>query len=112
MPQAVLRSSYRAAPVANAWLIGLCAAMLALAGCGGDNRGADKASDAAKTGSTVPSDFNPTILRRGNGLEPDTLDPQLARTDGAFNILRDVFEGLTAIGPDGAPVPPRPQTGP
>ena len=59
----------------------------------------------AKTGSTVPSDFNPTVLRRGNGPEPDTLDPQLARTEGAFHILRDVFEGLTSIGPEGSPVP-------
>ena len=40
-----------------------------------------------------------SVLRRGNGPEPDTLDPQLARTDAAFNILRDLFEGLTAIGP-------------
>jgi len=46
-----------------------------------------------------------TLLARGNGPEPDTLDPQKARTDGAFNILRDVFEGLTAVGPDGKPVP-------
>ena len=52
-----------------------------------------------------PGDFDPTILRRGNGPEPDTLDPQLARTDAAFNILRDLFEGLTAVGPDGAAVP-------
>jgi oligopeptide transport system substrate-binding protein len=46
-----------------------------------------------------------STLRRGNGPEPDTLDPQRARTDAAFNILRDVFEGLTAVGPDGDAVP-------
>ncbi len=45
------------------------------------------------------------MLTRGNGPEPDTLDPQKARTDGAFNILRDAFEGLTAVGPDGGAVP-------
>jgi oligopeptide transport system substrate-binding protein len=45
------------------------------------------------------------VLRRGNGPEPDTLDPQVARTEGAFHILRDAFEGLTSIGTDGAPVP-------
>ena len=44
-------------------------------------------------------------LRRGNGPEPDTLDPQRARTDAAFNILRDLFEGLTTVGPDGEPRP-------
>ncbi len=79
-------------------------ALLALAGCGGGDSGSQP-GDAAKTGSTVPSDFDPTVLRRGNGPEPDTLDPQVARTEGAFHILRDVFEGLTSIGPDGAPVP-------
>jgi oligopeptide transport system substrate-binding protein len=45
------------------------------------------------------------MVTRGNGPEPDTLDPQKARTDGAFNILRDAFEGLTAVGPDGGVVP-------
>ncbi|MGB7740717.1 MAG: peptide ABC transporter substrate-binding protein, partial [Steroidobacteraceae bacterium] len=105
MPQSVCRSSRRAALAASTWVIGLSAVLLALAGCGGGDSSAGKNGDSAKTGSTVPSDFNPTVLRRGNGPEPDTLDPQLARTEGAFHILRDVFEGLTSIGPDGSPVP-------
>jgi oligopeptide transport system substrate-binding protein len=105
MRQPVSRSHRTAAPAASAWVIGWSAVMFALAGCGGGDSGADKTGSAAKTGSTLPSDFNPAILRRGNGPEPDTLDPQLARTEGSFNILRDVFEGLTSIGPDGAPVP-------
>ena len=105
MLQSVCRSSRRAAPAASAWVIGLAATLLALVGCGGGDSSAGKTGDKAKTGSTVPSDFNPTVLRRGNGPEPDTLDPQLARTEGAFHILRDVFEGLTSIGPDGSPVP-------
>ncbi len=75
-----------------------------LAACGGGNGGdasgtADGRSVAA--GKSVVRD----TLRRGNGPEPDTLDPQRARTDAAFNILRDLFEGLTAIGPEGKPVP-------
>lgn len=78
-----------------------CALVLGLAGCSGGEKNpigeATSARDAAG--------FDPTTLRRGNGPEPDTLDPQLARTDAAFNILRDLFEGLTAIGKDGAPVP-------
>jgi oligopeptide transport system substrate-binding protein len=44
------------------------------------------------------------ILRRGNGPEPESLDPHAARTESALTILRDLYEGLTAIGPDGAPV--------
>lgn len=46
----------------------------------------------------------PSILRRGNGPEPESLDPHAARSEAALTILRDLYEGLTAIGPDGAPV--------
>ena len=91
----------RAAP--RAWRApGLAAvACLALAACGsGDDR-------AASTGgtSTERANHDSATLRRGNGPEPDSLDPQLARTDAAFNILRDLFEGLTAVGADGSPTP-------
>jgi oligopeptide transport system substrate-binding protein len=72
--------------------------ILGLAACGG---GDGKPQPAAKAPVTTAT----TLLTRGNGPEPDTLDPQKARTDGAFNILRDAFEGLTAVGPDGAAVP-------
>ena len=44
------------------------------------------------------------ILRRGNGPEPESLDPHAARSEAALTILRDLFEGLTAVGSDGAPV--------
>ncbi len=45
------------------------------------------------------------ILRRGNGSEPESLDPHAARSESALTILRDLYEGLAVIGPDGAPVP-------
>lgn len=44
------------------------------------------------------------VLRRGNGAEPESLDPQLARSEAALTVLRDLYEGLTAVGADGAPV--------
>ena len=45
------------------------------------------------------------VLNRGNGAEPQTLDPQ--RTTGVpeSNILRDLFEGLVTNAPDGSTVP-------
>ena len=43
----------------------------------------------------------PLQLERGNGSEPDSLDPQLARMESALTILRDAYEGLTAVSPDG-----------
>ncbi|PWC31488.1 hypothetical protein TSO352_31210 [Azospirillum sp. TSO35-2] len=46
-----------------------------------------------------------TVLNRGNGGEPVTLDPHL--TDGRVesNIFRDLFEGLLVYGPDGRLLP-------
>jgi oligopeptide transport system substrate-binding protein len=77
------------------------AAILALlAACGGGK----PETTAPATGKTAVA-ADPTTLRRGNGPEPDTLDPQRARTDASFNILRDLFEGLTSIGTDGSAAP-------
>ncbi len=67
--------------------------------CGGGERGGPAAKGADQAAAERQT------LRRGNGPEPETLDPQRARTDGAFNVLRDLFEGLTSIGPDGEPRP-------
>jgi len=46
----------------------------------------------------------PMQLERGNGAEPDSLDPQLARMDSALNVLRDAYEGLTSVGRNGTVV--------
>ncbi|MGY0398853.1 MAG: peptide ABC transporter substrate-binding protein [Ostreibacterium sp.] len=46
-----------------------------------------------------------TVLRRGNGAEPKTLDPQINRGVAGSNILRDLFEGLVAEDKDGKLVP-------
>ncbi|MBV9523136.1 MAG: peptide ABC transporter substrate-binding protein, partial [Alphaproteobacteria bacterium] len=45
------------------------------------------------------------ILRKGNGAEPATLDPQKAEAVPDHNILRDLYEGLVADGPKGELVP-------
>ncbi|WP_191621347.1 peptide ABC transporter substrate-binding protein [Marinihelvus fidelis] len=45
------------------------------------------------------------VLHRDNGNEPQTLDPHLAQGVPAANILRDLFEGLTAESPTGAIIP-------
>ena len=46
-----------------------------------------------------------TILNRGNGGEPGTLDPALATDIHAFNILVDLYEGLVAEAADGRLIP-------
>jgi oligopeptide transport system substrate-binding protein len=45
------------------------------------------------------------VVHRGNGQEPETLDPHLAADVSAAQILRDLFEGLTTEAPDGELLP-------
>jgi len=45
------------------------------------------------------------VLERGNGPEPDSLDPQRGQSLSAQNILRDIFEGLTREDAVGTIVP-------
>jgi oligopeptide transport system substrate-binding protein len=45
------------------------------------------------------------VLRAGNGPEPETLDPHRSEGVSASNILRDLYEGLCNVAPDGRIVP-------
>jgi oligopeptide transport system substrate-binding protein len=47
----------------------------------------------------------PSILLRGNGPDPDSLDPHKARANEAMVVLRDLFEGLTRLDKNAATVP-------
>lgn len=73
----------------------LSAALLAggLDSCGRSGQGSGGASGAGRSSQAT--------LFRGNGPDPDSLDPQKARTVEAQNILRDVFECLTSVARDG-----------
>jgi oligopeptide transport system substrate-binding protein len=53
---------------------------------------------------TSRSSLPDTVLRRGNGPEPESLDPHGARSEAALTILRDLYEGLTEISAEGTPV--------
>jgi oligopeptide transport system substrate-binding protein len=45
------------------------------------------------------------VVYRGNGEEPQTLDPHLAQGVPSTHILRDLFEGLTTESSDGKVIP-------
>jgi oligopeptide transport system substrate-binding protein len=45
------------------------------------------------------------VVHRGNGQEPESLDPHLAADASAAQILRDLFEGLTTESPGGELIP-------
>src|SRR5688500_5493047 len=89
MPVRPLRIARRSIPA-------LLAAVLLACGDGGAPESKGKGSGQ--------SAIDVRTLRRGNGPEPDSLDPQRARTDSSLNVIRDLFEGLSAVGSDGKPV--------
>ncbi|MFC7333675.1 peptide ABC transporter substrate-binding protein [Rhodocista pekingensis] len=45
------------------------------------------------------------VLHRGNGTEPETLDPQRLRGEAAGWIAMDLFEGLLTVDAKGHPIP-------
>jgi oligopeptide transport system substrate-binding protein len=79
------------------WRRSLGAALLAalLAACG-DGEISGGAPLVTKVGE---------VLRKGNGAEPQTLDPHRAEDVASSNILRDLYEGLVVTGPGGTPAP-------
>ncbi len=95
--------------------LALALAALALSACG--ERDPDAPRDRGQAERPVPllllEDGRPDpavlapeqVLHRGNGEEPQTLDPHLAEGVPAANILRDLYEGLVSEAPDGRIVP-------
>lgn len=53
----------------------------------------------------VRSSDDARVLLRGNGAEPDSLDPQKARSIESQTILRDLCEGLTTLAKDASVAP-------
>lgn len=67
-------------------------AALALGACADKDRGKRGANGEA-------------ILLRGNGPDPDSLDPHRARSWESMVVLRDLFEGLTRLDRNAAAIP-------
>jgi oligopeptide transport system substrate-binding protein len=72
----------------------LIATAILLSACGGPD-----------PATVPPQSAAPVVLNRGNGPEPESLDPQRARTDSELYILRDLYEGLTALDAEAHPAP-------
>jgi oligopeptide transport system substrate-binding protein len=83
------------------------ALLLLTAGC--SRPGDDPTLPVAKTvqvgGTTGEELAAEQILRKGNGTEPESLDPHRAEGVTSSNILRDLFEGLITEAPDGTLIP-------
>ncbi|WP_446831110.1 peptide ABC transporter substrate-binding protein [Candidatus Foliamicus sp.] len=78
------------------------AAALALSACGSQDMPVRHGPIGGETGEELAE---VQILRRGNGTEPQTLDPHRAEGVPSSNILRDLFEGLVGEAPDGTLIP-------
>ena len=52
--------------------------------------------------SKPESSVDANSLLRGNGSEPESIDPQLVRSESAGNIVRDLYEGLLTEAADGS----------
>jgi oligopeptide transport system substrate-binding protein len=62
----------------------------------------ERAADGRPVASILAEDQE---LHRGNGEEPQTLDPHRAEGVPTSNVLRDLYEGLTTTAPAGRIVP-------
>ncbi len=63
------------------------------------------ASSAPDPADLAPQPDESSVLERGNGPEPDSLDPQRAQGLSAHHVLRDIYQGLTRIDGAGAVQP-------
>ncbi len=68
--------------------------VLAAASCGRDDSSNESGRDA-----------KPLVLTRGLGGQPGSLDPQRAEDAFSYDVLRDLYEGLTASSPSGEVIP-------
>ncbi len=100
------------------WAVTLLFVAGALVACGGSNAPNTEAQPSAlrlpKPVVWEPNELgqpmaqylaDEQVLHRGNGEEPQTLDPHLGEGVPTTNIVIDLFEGLTTTSPDGRIVP-------
>ena len=77
---------------------------LLLFACGGESSTTQPSNDM----QAKPTDANGpegVVFHRGNGAEPDTLDPHRSEETSAAEVLRDLYEGLTTENIDSEIVP-------
>ena len=83
----------------------LAISALILAACGGSGPEETPLRHGPIGGESGEELADIQILHRGNGTEPQSLDPHRAEGVPSSNILRDLFEGLVAEAPNGELIP-------
>jgi len=82
--------------------IGVLAAALALAACGGGGEGSTTQQVGGDSGTELAAE---QVLHLGNGTEIQSLDPHRGEEVSGSNVQRDVYEGLISEAPNGDLIP-------
>src|SRR5690242_7721967 len=82
----------------------IAAAVSVLSACSAGTQAELDALAARKTAPEFTADGK-AVLRKGNGAEPESLDPHKAQSTTSANILRDMYEGLVSEAPNGDLIP-------
>ncbi|MCC5860824.1 MAG: peptide ABC transporter substrate-binding protein [Gammaproteobacteria bacterium] len=83
-------------------VVALSTALVAACGSGDGPGGRAAVPIGGESGSELAER---QVLRRGNGAEPQSLDPHKSEGVPESNLQRDLYEGLTSSGADGEIVP-------
>lgn len=83
------------------WIAPLLLTMSLAAGCGDPAARADRSAPAQIGGESGTELAERQVLHRGNGAEPQSLDPHKSEGVPESNLQRDLYEGLTNDSPDG-----------
>lgn len=83
------------------WLLLFALLTSLAAGCGDAGMRGGRANDAQIGGESGTELARQQVLHRGNGAEPQSLDPHKSEGVPESNLQRDLYEGLTNDSPDG-----------
>jgi oligopeptide transport system substrate-binding protein len=83
------------------WILPLALLMAFAAGCGDPSSRAERAAPVRIGGDSGTELAQRQVFRRGNGAEPQSLDPHKSEGVPESNLQRDLFEGLTSDAQDG-----------
>jgi oligopeptide transport system substrate-binding protein len=87
------------------WIVPIAVLALLAAACGDPGSRVDRSPGARIGGATGTALAERQVLRRGNGSEPQSLDPHKSEGVPESNLQRDLYEGLTVEAPDGSVLP-------
>ncbi len=87
------------------WILPCVALLVFAVGCGDPAPRVDRSASAQIGGESGTELAARQVLHRGNGAEPQSLDPHKSEGVPESNLQRDIFEGLTNDSPDEGIVP-------